>query len=405
LAVPEIVEEYMGKISELTGREYGLFNYYGDPEAERVIVAMGSVCETIEETVDYLREKGEKVGLLNVHLFRPFSIKHFMAKMPKTVKKIAVLDRTKEPGAIGEPLYLDVRTAYFEEDARPAIVGGRYGLASKDTTPTHIKAVFDNLKEDAPKNQFTVGIVDDVTYTSLPVGEEIYTASDSTKACKFWGLGSDGTVGANKSAIAIIGDNTNMYAQAYFSYDSKKSGGITVSHLRFGNEPIRSTYLINRADFVACHNQSYVNKYDVLAGLKPGGTFLLNTLWSPEELELYLPASMKNYIAKNNIEFYTINAVDIAQEVGLGGRINMIMQAAFFKLAGSIPLDDAIRHLKQAIVDSYDSKGEKIVNMNYAAVDKGLDAYVRSTSPHPGQMPQRKRRRPKTPVSDAGLIL
>jgi pyruvate-ferredoxin/flavodoxin oxidoreductase len=381
LAIPEIVEEYMAEISKLTGRNYKLFNYYGHPEAERVIVAMGSVCETIEETVDYLMAQGEKVGVLKVHLFRPFSMKHFLAEMPKTVKKIAVLDRTKEPGSLGEPLYQDVCTAYFEEDYRPTIVGGRYGLGSKDTTPTHIKAVFDNLKADSPKNHFTVGIVDDVTNSSLPLGDYIDTVPEGTTCCKFWGLGSDGTVGANKSAIKIIGDNTDMYAQAYFSYDSKKSGGVTISHLRFGHKPIRSTYLIDKADFIACHNPAYIGKYDVLTGLKDGGTFLLNCQWSQEELEEKLPASVKSYLAKHNINFYTINAVDIAQEIGLGGRINMIMQAAFFKLANIIPLDEAIKHLKEAIVKSYGHKGEKIVNMNYQAVDKGIEALAKVEVP------------------------
>ena len=374
LAIPQVVEEYMNEITKLTGRNYKLFNYYGHPEAERVIVAMGSVCETIEETVDYLVAQGEKVGVLRVHLFRPFSIKHFLAEMPKTVKKIAVLDRTKEPGSLGEPLYQDVCTVYFEKEDRPVIVGGRYGLGSKDTTPTHIKAVFDNLKADSPKNHFTVGIVDDVTNYSLPIGEHIDTTPEGTTCCKFWGFGSDGTVGANKSAIKIIGDNTDMYAQAYFSYDSKKSGGVTVSHLRFGHKPIRSTYLIDKADFIACHNPAYIGKYDVLAGLKDGGTFLLNCQWSKEELDEKLPASVKNYLAKHNINFYIINAVDIAQEIGLGGRINMIMQAAFFKLANIIPIDEAVKHLKDAIVKSYGHKGEKVVNMNYLAVDKGIEA-------------------------------
>jgi len=374
LAIPQVVEEYMNEINKLTGRNYKLFNYYGHPEAERVIVAMGSVCETIEETVDYLVAQGEKVGVLRVHLFRPFSIKHFLAEMPKTVKKIAVLDRTKEPGSLGEPLYQDVCTVYFEKEDRPVIVGGRYGLGSKDTTPTHIKAVFDNLKADSPKNHFTVGIVDDVTNYSLPIGEHIDTTPEGTTCCKFWGFGSDGTVGANKSAIKIIGDNTDMYAQAYFSYDSKKSGGVTVSHLRFGHKPIRSTYLIDKADFIACHNPAYIGKYDVLAGLKDGGTFLLNCQWSKEELDEKLPASVKNYLAKHNINFYIINAVDIAQEIGLGGRINMIMQAAFFKLANIIPIDEAVKHLKDAIVKSYGHKGEKVVNMNYLAVDKGIEA-------------------------------
>lgn len=380
-AVPEIVEEYMKEISKITGREYKLFNYYGAPDAERIVIAMGSVTETIEETIDYLLKKGEKVGVVKVHLYRPFSFKHFMDAIPKTVKKIAVLDRTKEAGAFGEPLYEDVRAAFYDSEMKPVIVGGRYGLGSKDTTPAQIVAVFDNLKSDAPKNNFTIGIVDDVTYTSLPVGEEIETTPEGTISCKFWGFGSDGTVGANKSAIQIIGDNTDMYAQAYFSYDSKKSGGVTISHLRFGKKPIRSTYLINNADFVACHKQAYVYNYDVLAGLKKGGTFLLNCTWKPEELDEKLPASMKRYIAKNNINFYIINAVDIAKELGLGARINMIMQSAFFKLANIIPIDEAVKHLKDAIVKSYGHKGEKIVNMNYAAVDRGIDALVKVDVP------------------------
>ncbi|MCP2239785.1 pyruvate:ferredoxin (flavodoxin) oxidoreductase [Thermoanaerobacterium thermosaccharolyticum] len=380
-AIPEIVEYYMNEISKITGREYKLFNYYGAPDAERIIVAMGSVTETIEETIDYLMKKGEKVGVVKVHLYRPFSFKHFLNAIPKTVKKIAVLDRTKEAGAFGEPLYEDVRAAFYDSELRPVIVGGRYGLGSKDTTPAQILAVFDNLKSDAPKNNFTIGIVDDVTNTSLPVGEEIETTPEGTISCKFWGFGSDGTVGANKSAIQIIGDNTDMYAQAYFAYDSKKSGGVTISHLRFGKKPIRSTYLINNADFVACHKQAYVYNYDVLAGLKKGGTFLLNCTWKPEELDEKLPASMKRYIAKNNINFYIINAVDIAKELGLGARINMIMQSAFFKLANIIPIDEAVKHLKDAIVKSYGHKGEKIVNMNYAAVDRGIDALVKVDVP------------------------
>ncbi|MDI3311594.1 MAG: pyruvate:ferredoxin (flavodoxin) oxidoreductase, partial [Thermoanaerobacterium sp.] len=380
-AVPEIVEEYMKEISKITGREYKLFDYYGAPDAERIVIAMGSVTETIEETIDYLLKKGEKVGVVKVHLYRPFSFKHFMDAIPKTVKKIAVLDRTKEAGAFGEPLYEDVRAAFYDSEMKPVIVGGRYGLGSKDTTPAQIIAVFDNLKSDTPKNNFTIGIVDDVTYTSLPIGEEIETTPEGTISCKFWGFGSDGTVGANKSAIQIIGDNTDMYAQAYFSYDSKKSGGVTISHLRFGKKPIRSTYLINNADFVACHKQAYVYNYDVLAGLKKGGTFLLNCTWKPEELDEKLPASMKRYIAKNNINFYIINAVDIAKELGLGARINMIMQSAFFKLANIIPIDEAVKHLKDAIVKSYGHKGEKIVNMNYAAVDRGIDALVKVDVP------------------------
>ena len=381
LAVPDIVEEYMNEISKITGREYSLFNYYGDPNAERVIIAMGSVCETIEETVDYLIAKGEKVGVLKIHLYRPFSIKHFLSAMPKTVKRIAVLDRTKEPGSLAEPLYLDVCGALAESELNPLIVGGRYGLGSKDTRPSHIKAVFDNLKEDDPKNHFTVGIVDDVTMTSLDVKEEIDTSAEGTICCKFWGFGSDGTVGANQSAIKIIGDNTDMYTQAYFAYDSKKSGGVTISHLRFGKKPIKSTYLIDKADFIACHKQSYMELYDVLSGLKDGGTFLLNTSWNTAELEEKLPASVKNYIAKHNINFYIIDAADIAQKLGLGGRINMIMQAAFFKLANIIPIEEAVKHLKEAIVETYGIKGDNIVNMNFKAVEKGIDALEKVNVP------------------------
>ncbi|WP_425060478.1 Pyruvate:ferredoxin oxidoreductase [Sporomusa carbonis] len=380
-AVPAIVEEYMAEISKLTGREYHLFNYYGAEDADRMIIAMGSVCEAIEETVDYLNANGEKVGLLTVHLYRPFSLEHFFKYIPKTVKKIAVLDRTKEPGSIAEPLYLDVVKAFYGKEWQPVIVGGRYGLGSKDVVPAHIVPIFDNLKLDQPKDGFTVSIVDDVTHTSLPVGQDIDTTPQGTTACKFWGLGSDGTVGANKSAIKIIGDHTDMYAQGYFAYDSKKSGGITVSHLRFGKKPIKSPYLINKADFVACHNQSYVYKYNVLDGLKPGGTFLLNCIWNEQELEEKLPAAMKRFIAQNNIQFYTLDAVGIAQEIGLGGRINMIMQSAFFKLANIIPLEDAIKYLKQAVVDSYGNKGQKIVDMNNAAIDKGVDALVKINVP------------------------
>ncbi len=373
-AIPEIVEYYMDEISKITGRKYGLFNYYGAPDADRVIVAMGSVCDTIEETVEYLMSKGEKVGVVKVHLYRPFSVKRFLEAVPKSVKAIAVLDRTKEPGALGEPLYQDVCTAYYEEDSWPTIVAGRYGLGSKDTTPAQIVAVFENLKSSSPKNHFTVGIVDDVTNTSLEVGEEIDTTPKGTISCKFWGFGSDGTVGANKNSIKIIGDHTDMYAQAYFAYDSKKSGGITISHLRFGHKPIRSTYLIKRADFVACHNQSYIDKYDMVSDLKDGGTFLLNCRLTREELEEKLPAKAKRYIARHSINFYTINAIDIAKEIGLGGRINMIMQAAFFKLVNIIPIEDAVKYMKEAIVESYGSKGEKVVNMNYQAVDRGIDA-------------------------------
>lgn len=382
-AVPDIVEEYMAEVTKLTGREYHPFVYYGDPKAENVIVAMGSVTETISEVVDYLTDKGEKVGVLKVHLYRPFSPKYFFDAMPETVRRIAVLDRTKEPGALGEPLYQDVCAIYADRDKddMPLIVGGRYGLGSKDTTPSQIKAVFDNLDMKEPKNHFTIGIVDDVTYKSLPVTESVNTVPEGTISCKFWGLGSDGTVGANKNAIKIIGDNTDMYAQGYFAYDSKKSGGVTISHLRFGDHPITSTYLIDQADFIACHNQAYVNQYDVLEGLKDGGTFLLNCIWTPEELEDRLPAHMKRYIKEHNIDFYTINAIDIAREIGLGGRINMIMQAAFFKLANVIPIDKAVVYIKDAIKTTYGRKGDKVVEMNYAAVDRGLDSLVKIDVP------------------------
>ncbi|MCB2288821.1 pyruvate:ferredoxin (flavodoxin) oxidoreductase [Clostridium sp. CS001] len=380
-ALPENVENYMGKINSLIGTDYHLFNYYGAPDADRMIIAMGSVCDTIEETIDYLNAKGEKVGVLKIHLYRPFSLDHFFKYIPKTVKKISVLDRTKEPGSIGEPLFQDVRNAYYEKENRPVIVGGRYGLGSKDTTPAQIVAVYEALKADSPKNGFTIGIVDDVTNTSLTTGEAITTTPDGTIECKFWGLGSDGTVGANKSAIKIIGDHTDMYAQAYFAYDSKKSGGITVSHLRFGKKAIKSPYLISAANYVACHNQSYVDKYDVLKGIKDNGTFLLNCIWSVEELEMHLPATMKRYIANHNINFNIINAVGIAEEIGLGGRINMIMQSAFFKLANIIPLEDAVNYLKEAVVKSYGKKGEKIITMNNAAIDKGIQSVVKVEVP------------------------
>lgn len=373
-ALPEVVEYYMEQINKITGRNYGLFNYYGAADADRVIVAMGSVCDTIEETIDYLTAKGEKVGVLKVHLYRPFSMKHFLKVMPKTVKKIAVLDRTKEPGAIGEPLYQDVCTTYFDEVNRPVIIAGRYGLGSKDTTPAQIAAVYGNLSSAVPRNHFTIGIVDDVTNLSLDIGEEIDTTPEGTISCKFWGLGSDGTVGANKNSIKIIGDHTGMYAQAYFAYDSKKSGGVTISHLRFGTKPIKSTYLINKADFVACHNPSYVDKYDMVSDLKDGGTFLLNCGWSFEMLNEKLPAKMKRFIAKHNIGFYTIDGIAIGKEIGLGSRINMIMQAAFFKLAKVIPNEDAVKYMKDAILKTYGKKGDKIINMNYLAVDKGIEA-------------------------------
>lgn len=373
-AVPGIVEEYMKEIGKLTGREYRPFDYVGAEDAEYVIVAMGSVIETIDETVEYLVNKGEKVGLIKVRLYRPFSEKHFLDVLPNTVKRIAVLDRTKEPGAVGEPLYQDVRSLFYGKENAPMVIGGRYGLSSKDTNPSHIKAVFDNLMADEPKNQFTLGIIDDVTFTSLEVKEKINTLPEGTVSCKFWGLGSDGTVGANKSAIKIIGDKTNKYAQGYFSYDSKKSGGITVSHLRFGDKPIKSTYLIDEADYIACHNEAYVHQFDILDGLKDGGTFVLNCTWSKDELDEKLPASMKKYLAEHNINFYIINAFDIAQKVGLGGRINMVMQTVFFKLANILPVDEAIQYLKDAIKENYGHKGDRIVEMNWKAVDAALEA-------------------------------
>ena len=374
--LPETVESYMAEITKLTGREYHCFDYYGAKDADRVIVAMGSATDVCEETVDYLNANGQKVGVVKVRLFRPFSNERLLAAIPKTVKKIAVLDRTKEPGSAGEPLYLDVRNAFFGQADAPIVVGGRFGLGSKDPNPGHIAAVYENLAKDEPKNGFTIGITDDVTNTSLEVHEDIDATPEGTTACKFWGLGSDGTVGANKSAIKIIGDHTDMYAQGYFFYDSKKSGGITVSHLRFGKKEIKSPYLINKADFVSCSNQSYVHKYNVLDGLKPGSTFLLNTIWSPEELEEKLPGSYKRFMANNNIKFYTINAVAIAQEIGLGGRINMIMQSAFFKLANIIPVEDAVKYLKDAVVTSYGKKGQNVVDMNNAAIDKGIESIV-----------------------------
>jgi len=370
-AVPAIVEEYMKKISEITGRKYGLFNYYGDPEADRVIIAMGSVTQAAQEAIDYLMEKGEKVGIVAVHLYRPFSAKHFLAAVPKTAKRIAVLDRTKEPGATGEPLYLDVRDCFYGKPDAPVIVGGRYGLGSKDTTPAQILSVYENLALPQPKDRFTIGIVDDVTFTSLPQKEEIALGGDGMFEAKFYGLGADGTVGANKNSVKIIGDNTDKYCQAYFAYDSKKSGGFTCSHLRFGDHPIRSTYLVNTPNFVACHVQAYLHMYDVTRGLRPDGTFLLNTIWTGEELAKHLPNKVKRYFAKNNITVYYINATQIAQEIGLGNRTNTILQSAFFRITGVIPVDLAVEQMKKFIVKSYGKKGEDVVNKNYAAVDRG----------------------------------
>ena len=377
-----VCEDYMKEISRLTGRDYKLFNYYGAPDADRVIVAMGSVCEAAEETIDYLAAKGEKVGLVKVHLYRPFSAKHLIEAIPATCKKIAVLDRTKEPGALGEPLYQDVCTAMFEAKEMPMIVGGRYGLGSKDVTPAQLIAVYENLNAEKPMNHFTIGIKDDVTNLSLKVGKEVnVTAGDGTISCKFWGLGSDGTVGANKNSIKIIGDHTDMYAQAYFAYDSKKSGGVTQSNLRFGKKPIRSTYQVKTADFVACHKQEYVNLYDMHSELNPGGTFLLNTEWTPEELNEKLPAAMKKYFAENDIKLYIINGTQIAKEIGLGNRVNSVLQAAFFKLSNIIPIDEAVEYMKAAIKKSYGKKGDAILNMNYAAVEQGVEKVVKVEVP------------------------
>jgi pyruvate-ferredoxin/flavodoxin oxidoreductase len=372
--VPKIVEEEMEKVSKLTGRNYHLFDYVGAPDADKIIIMMGSGAEAAEEAVEYLNKNGEKVGLIKVRLFRPFSAEHFLNTVPKSVKRIAVLDRTKESGAFGEPLYLDVSSVFQHTDWDVTIVGGRYGMGSKDFTPSMAKAVFENLKMNEPKNNFTVGINDDVTFTSLPITEEIDATPEGLVQCKFWGLGGDGTVGANKDAIKIIGDNTDMYAQGYFAYDSKKSGGVTISHLRFGKVPIKSTYLIKDADYIACHNPSYVDKYDLLEGIKKDGTFVLNSSWSLEEMEKHLPNSLKKKIAEKQLKFYNIDAVKIAENIGLGGRINMIMQTVFFKLSKVLPVDDAIKYLKQAIEKTYGKKGKDVVEMNWKAVDAALDS-------------------------------
>jgi pyruvate-ferredoxin/flavodoxin oxidoreductase len=371
--VADVVVDSMKKVGELTGRNYNLFDYVGAADADRVVVSMGSSCEAIEEVVNHLNSQGEKVGLLKVRLYRPFIVENFLATLPQSTQKISVLDRTKEPGAIGEPLYLDVCTAFLKSSANPQIVGGRYGLGSKEFTPAMIMAVYDNLKADNPNNQFTVGITDDLTQTSLEVEKAVDTTPQGTVQCKFWGLGSDGTVGANKSAIKIIGDNTDMYAQGYFAYDSKKSGGITVSHLRFGSSPIQSTYLVNTADFVACHKDNYVRLYEILEGVKEGGTFLLNSPWSSEDMEKELPAELRQKIAEKKLKFYNVDAVKIAENVGLGNRINMIMQTSFFKLANVLPFEEAIELLKEDIQKTYGRKGEKIVQMNVQAVDQTLD--------------------------------
>lgn len=370
--IPDIVEDYMKEIKNLTGREYHPFDYYGDPNAEYVIVAMGSVCDTVEEVIDYLMSKGEKVGAIKVHLYRPFSPKYFFNVFPKSVKKIAVLDRTKEPGSLGEPLYQDIVHLFNNKSDKPVIVGGRYGIGQKDTTPSQIIAVYNNLKKDNPKDGFTIGIVDDVSYTSLSEEDIVDTTPEGTISCKFWGLGSDGTVGANKTAVKIIGNNTNLNVQAYFSYDSKKSGGSTISHLRFGKNLIKSPYLVYSADYIACHNRSYIYHFDILRGLKKNGVFVLNCPWTEDELDEKIPAPIRKFIAENNVRFYTIDAVKIASEIGLGGRINMIMQAAFFKVANVIPVEDAVKYLKESVEKVYGKKGKTIVEMNQAAVDKGV---------------------------------
>ncbi len=369
--VPDVVARYMGEISELTGRKYRPFTYYGAKDAENIIIAMGSVTETIRETIDYLASKGRKYGLVSVHLYRPFSTSYLFKAIPKGVKKIAVLDRTKEPGSLGEPLYLDVKAAYQGKEGAPVIVGGRYGLSSKDTTPAQIIAVFDNLERKAPKNDFTIGIVDDVTFKSLPMGEEISIVKPGTTECKFYGLGSDGTVGANKNTIKIIGSHTDLYSQAYFDYDSKKSGGYTCSHLRFGRQPIHAPYLVSTPDFVACHVPSYLFKYDVLKGIKEGGSLLLNSLWDEKETLERIPDNVKAVLAQKHIRLYIINATRIAAEIGLGGRTNTILQSAFFKITGIIPYADAVKFMKDAALKSYGKKGENVVNMNYAAIDRG----------------------------------
>ena len=387
-AVPGIVEKYMEAVSKITGREYKLFSYYGAEDAERVIICMGSVTEAAREAIDYMNKNGEKVGMVSVHLYRPFSVKHLLAAVPKTCKKIAVLDRTKEPGANGEPLYLDVKDAFYNEENRPLIVGGRYGLGSCDTTPTMIISVYENLALPQPKDHFTVGIVDDVTFQSLPLEKEMALGGEGIFEAKFYGLGADGTVGANKNSVKIIGDNTDKYCQAYFSYDSKKSGGFTCSHLRFGDTPIRSTYQIKTPNFVACHVQAYLHMYDVLRGLRDGGTFLLNTIWEGEELAKNLPNNVKRYFAEHNITVYYINATKIAQEIGLGNRTNTILQSAFFRITEVIPVDLAVEQMKKFIVKSYGKKGEDVVNKNYQAVDRGGEYKTLAVDPAWANLPE-----------------
>lgn len=390
-AIPAIVEKYMGEISKITGREYKLFSYYGAEDAERVIICMGSVTEAAREAIDHLNKKGEKVGMVSVHLYRPFSVKHLLAAVPKTCKRIAVLDRTKEPGANGEPLYLDVKDAFYDAENRPLIVGGRYGLGSCDTTPTMIISVYDNLALPMPKDHFTLGIIDDVTYQSLPLEKEMALGGEGIYEAKFYGLGADGTVGANKNSVKIIGDNTDKYCQAYFSYDSKKSGGFTCSHLRFGNHPIRSTYQIKTPNFVACHVQAYLHMYDVLRGLQDNGTFLLNTIWEGDELAANLPNNAKRYFAEHNITVYYINATKIAQEIGLGNRTNTILQSAFFRITQVIPVDLAVEQMKKFIVKSYGKKGQDVVDKNYQAVDRGGEYKQLAVDPAWANLPEDKK--------------
>ncbi len=380
-AVPEVVAKYLEEISKLTGRDYQLFNYYGAPDADSVIVIMGSAAETTAQAVDYLNANGKKVGMITVRLYRPFAKEYFLKALPQSVKRIAVLDRVKTPGAPGEPLYMDILSSFAGNPNAPMVIGGRYGLGSKDTLPSDMIAAFDNLMSQTPKHNFTISINDDVSHTSLPRKVNLDLLPQGTIQCKFWGLGSDGTVGANKQAVDIIGSNTDLYTQAYFAYDSKKSGGMTVSHLRFGKEPIKAPYLISDADLISCSNQAYVHMYDLLEGLKPGGTFLLNTVWDKNKLEEDLPAAMKRYLAQKKISFYTINAVDIASGLGLGNRTNMVMQAAFFKLSQVIPIEEAVKALDDAIVHAYGKKGQKIVEMNQKAVDAGLNHIVKIDIP------------------------
>ena len=402
--VPEVVEEYLQEISKITGREYHLFSYYGAEDADRMIILMGSATEAAREAIDHLNANGEKVGMISVHLYRPFSVKHLLASVPKTVKRIAVLDRTKEPGAEGEPLYLDVKSAFYDVENRPIIVGGRYGLGSHDTTPAQIISVFNNLALPEPKNHFTVGIVDDVTFTSLPAVPEMALGGKGMFEAKFYGLGADGTVGANKNSVKIIGNNTDKYCQAYFSYDSKKSGGFTCSHLRFGDTPIHSTYLVNTPNFVACHVQAYLHMYDVTRGLQKNGTFLLNTIFDNGELIKFMPNKVKRYFAENNITVYTINATKIAQEIGLGNRTNTILQSAFFRITNVIPIELAIQKMQEAIVKSYGKKGQDVIDKNFAAVERGGEYKQMTVDPSWANLPDDKKQEDDAPAFVKELV-